>query len=255
MFDESTNDYGSERRSDHGGGGYDNRRGDSGGYSKDGNGGGYNKGNSGGYNNGGNGGGYNRGGGGGGGRKFTPKPEPDYPYLPIAIVLDDHAPEHVVRQAIELSQRLSRAGYTIRTRGGCKADIAIIDNQPRHVELHLPWSGFEGLESKIAWQGERTEAVGRALMQNWDTLVREKKSLGRLLGSYIRTVFGQKGDSVALALVTWSEDKAEIRRDVTSQTGRTSTAMLAAHFARIPVYNLANGDAFQRFCDRYQLEK
>lgn len=231
------------------------------------NGGGYNNQGSGqGYNsnqnsNSGNGGGWNnnqgntgqggwqkkpwQGGGGGGGKPFQRKEEPLDPtiYLPCAVSGNKGAPPEILAKIKELVGVLSNAGFTVRT--GCDGEIELAADEAatQKRERILPWRDFAEKESKLTWNSERAHCIAKMFHPTYDTM---KKGVQHILGKNARLILGDKMNSPARLLLTWSEDGVEHARQKSSRTGLVGHTIAIATASGVPVFNLGNPNAEQR---------
>lgn len=228
-----------------GGSGYSNNGGNQGGQQRSsGYGGGYNGGGQGGYNkgNGGGGqGGFNRGGGKGG---FQRKPEvvTDKLYKPYAVMSNDQIPEHALRQIQHAVERLNNKGFTARTNCSKGAAMAI-EQIATSKELILPWSGFEGRETKMGWTTGTALATTGRYHQSWDGL---SDAVKKIIASGVRLIAGDKMNSPALFLICWSQDGANHGTQVNKGTGNLSIPLSVASDLLIPIFNLGKEGDYER---------
>lgn len=236
--------------------GYQNNQNNGGNYQRQGSGGGQG---GGGYQGGQRQGGYQGGQSSGGGKGFQRNgPVPTHAYFPLAIVGNENPPPKVVEDLKTLITRFNEAGFTLRSRGVTDFDEYVEAARPKYHELHLPWREFEtktmpGVKktSPFTFHHERIEAMAIMLQPEYESL---KPGIRKIVASQLRPVLGKAGDSLAQALVVYTDDGAQCTSEVNSRTtGRAALAIMAATRFNIPVYNLARPDALQRLFDHFKL--
>lgn len=184
---------------------------------------------------------------GGGASKFQRKPETDLTlYKPYAFVVNDEIPKEVMERIAELFKRLEDMEYTMRV-GGMKGPDEYAESCVKKKEVHLPWRGFNDKESKFTWTSERAVAVAKMFHPAFDSM---KKGVQTFLAKNARLILGDKVNSPALFLITWTEDGAESSREKTSRTGFAGHPIAIASALGIPIFNFGRDDAFERL-DRY----
>ena len=73
-----------------------------------------------------------------------------------------------------------------------------------------------------------------------------KPAVQAFLGKNARMVLGNKLNSNALFLLCWSEDGAELKKDVVARTGNIGHTILIANSIGIPVFNLGKEGTKER---------
>lgn len=224
-----------------GSGGYDNRSSDNGNRGNGGGGGsGYSGGN--GYN-----GGDRRGGGGGGGdgKRFERKPEdPGFVYLPYAVTGNNKPSSDVVERIGKVMRKLDSMAYVARVGGHTDLEKAVEGfADPKTVEVHLPFKGFDERQSKFSFTGTFVTDVAAMFHASWDGL---SKGARVFMAKNIKLLAGKDGKSRAMFLIVWSEDGAETTDAVSNRTGNVGHIIKAAQAYRIPVFNFGNRDAEER---------
>lgn len=238
----------------------------SGGYSGGGQGGGYGGGQGGGgyqqnrpaYQNNNGGGGYqkkpwqpNNGGGGGGyGNKggfqrkvWTPEELARAQIYKSAVITGNENPPPAVHQALQrICPELEKRGFVIRT-GGMKGMENAVEEMARNLEVHLPWKGFDGKESKFTYTSDEAKEFAKRHQPAWDNM---KPVVQTFCAKNVRLVLGKDLKSPTQLLIIWSEDGAETARERTAKTGLTGVALSIAADLHIPVFNLQRPDAEQR---------
>lgn len=206
--------------------GYQNQRQEGGGY----NGGGYDN-NNGGYQNrqnnysgggyqqrqGGNGGGYQQRQSGG----FQRKPdEVSPPYLPVVMFVEKDMPSDVKQKFYQLASKLIGKGYTVRLNSDDPEFVKQVQTlSSKNVELYLPWRNFNQLESKHTYNTLTAMDVAQRNFQGWEKIPDAVKAI---LAAQVRMVFGDRNNSIALMIITYSGDGASRIAELTKDTGRVS---------------------------------
>lgn len=215
----------------------------------------------GGYNNGGgyqkrqwNGGGQGGGGGyqkrqygGGGGGGFQRKEETDFSlYKPYAFTANDTIPPDIMEKIVAIMRRLEAQEYTLRT-GGMEGPESVAEAAIKKIEVHLPWRDFNNKQSKFTWTMERAKAVAKMFHPAFDSM---KKGVQMFLAKNARLILGDKVNSPALFLLTWTEDGITSHKERTAKTGFAGHPIAIASAIGIPVFNFGNPAAFEQF-ERY----
>ena len=223
-----------------------------------GNGGGYQNNQGGGYQQkpsygGGNGGGYQNnpwspGGGGGAKAGFQRKvwtPEElarAVIYKSIVITGNENPPPAVLQALQRIIPELEKRNYVIRS-GGMKGMESAVEEMARNLEVHLPWKGFDGKESKFTYTSDEAKEFAKRYHPSWDQV---KPVVQTFCAKNVRLMLGKDLKSPTQVLIIWSEDGAEHVRERTAKTGLTGVAVALATDLRIPVFNLQRPDAEQR---------
>ena len=141
-------------------------------------------------------------------------------------------------QVVELEKR----GFVIRT-GGMKGMENAVEEMARNLEVHLPWKGFDGKESKFTYTSDEAKEFAKRHQPAWDNM---KPVVQTFCAKNVRLVLGKDLKSPTQLLIIWSEDGAETARERTAKTGLTGVALSIAADLHIPVFNLQRPDAEQR---------
>lgn len=141
-----------------------------------------------------------------------------------------------------LAKGLAQAGFVLRSGAADGADAAFeagCDAVAGLKEIWLPWRGFNGHADTgfypSAAHAERAATVHPA----WPRLGQGPQKLhARNVGQ----VLGAQLEEPVAFVVCWTKDGCETEQSRTRDTGGTGTAIVLAHRAGIPVFNLANTD-------------
>jgi hypothetical protein len=197
---------------------------------------GNNQGNSGSYNGG--SGGYNRNNRGGSGFKKFERPKEivtDQAYSPVAFFIDRTFSKEVKDKLRELIFKFASKQYVIRVNGDDKEFIESLKGvAEQNIEVYLAWKNFNEIDSKHYWNTETSGLIAAKFFSAWDKVSDQVRAF---LQRNIRMLFGDKNNSCAKILVTWSEDGASKTLDVSMATGKASHVIRAAAFYSIPVFN------------------
>lgn len=226
MFDDLDNDSGYNPQS-HGGSSGSSQSSQQNGQSQGGHSqsGGQNRYNGGGYQSGGN---YN-----GGGRKEDVLQDA---YIPVAFYVEKDFSDDVKNTFYSLASRMIAKKMTVRINGDDKAFIDRLRSlSEEKVEVYLPWRGFNQIESKKTYNGVTCKDVASRHFLGWEKI---PDSVKAILASQVRLIFGDKNNSIAMCLITWSKDGAGKPSEVTKDTGRSGFAIKMAGSFGFPVLNL-----------------
>ena len=236
----------SSQQQQHQSSGYNQRNQEQGGYNGGQYGGG---GGQGGYNNNRQGGGYNGGGGGqqrsggyGGGNNFQRKEDVlQDAYLPVAFYIEKDFPEEVKSQFFDIASKMLGKKMTVRINADDKTFIdklrALNDEK---VEVYLPWRGFNQIESKKTFNTITAKDIAAKHFLGWEKI---PDSVKAIIASQVRMMFGDRNNSIALCLITWSRDGASKAVEVNKDTGRGSFVIKMSASYGFPVLNLQKPQA------------
>jgi len=187
--------------------------------------------------------GYNGNNNNGGNRPFFKKKEEviEEPYVPVVIYVDRDFPPEVKTSLYNIASKLINKKITIRVNGDDKefADrlTALSDS---HVEVYIPWKGFNNMESKHSWNTLTSKHLAQLHFPGWDKI---PDSVKALMARNVRMVFGDKNNSIAMCIITWSKDGASKATEVTKDTGRSSFIIKMASSYGFPIVNVAKQTA------------
>ena len=159
------------------------------------------------------------------------------------VITGNETPPPMVEQALRrIVPELEKRGYVIRS-GGMKGVENAVEEMARNVEVHLPWKGFDGKESKFTYTSDEAKEFAKRHHPMWD---QAKPVIQTFCAKNVRLVLGKDLKSPTQILIIWSEDGAETTRERTAKTGLTGVALSVAAELRIPIFNLQRPDAEQR---------
>lgn len=164
-------------------------------------------------------------------------------YKPYAATGNQDAPDHIKAKFAEIAKKLEGYGYTARV-GGMEGLEEVVEKAVEKKEVHLPWREFNGKNSPFTFNSDRAFAVAKQFHPTFDGM---KKGIQAFLAKNARLILGNKMNSPALFLLCWTEDGVESIRNKTARTGFTGHPIAIASALGIPVFNLGNQDAEQRF--------
>lgn len=179
---------------------------------------------------------------GGGGQRFQRKPEViEEPYKPVTVYINRDFPEEVKENLLKVVNRLVSKGYTVRY----NAEEPEIHNRiqaisKKNTEAYLPWKGFNDLESKHYWNTLTAKHIAQTNFIAWEKV---PNAVQAMLARDVRTLFGDRNNSVTMGLITWSPDGVETAEAVTKETGRASFIIKLAAKYNFDVTNIAREGA------------
>lgn len=148
-------------------------------------------------------------------------------------------PEPVLEQMRSLAVALAQAGFTLRSGGADGADAAFEQGARTvpgaHMQIYLPWHGFNGNPSPLYTVEPRAVDVARRLHPAWHRL---SPAARKLHGRNCYQVLGLLLDTPSRLLVCWTADGCESAHTRTAKTGGTGTAIALAERHGVPVFNL-----------------
>ncbi len=187
--------------------------------------------------------------GGGGGKSpfqrkvWTPEELAKATVYKSVVITGNESPPPAVLQALQrLVPEMEKRGYVIRS-GGMKGMENAVEELARNLEIHLPWKGFDGKESKFTYTSDEAKEFAKRYHPAWD---QAKPVVQTFCAKNVRLMLGKDLKSPTQILIIWSEDGAEHVRERTAKTGLTGIAVALASELRIPTFNLQRPDAEQR---------
>ena len=157
------------------------------------------------------------------------------------------APPHILKLMRKLAARLAAIGYVLRSGAAIGSDTAFeegYDSVGGEKEIWLPWPGYENHVDTGLYPTAAHHSVAATLHPIWHRLGEgpqklHARNVGQILGKDLLT-------PVEFVLC-WTKDGAESDETRNRDTGGTGTAIGLASRHGIPVFNLANEDAYDRF--------
>lgn len=163
------------------------------------------------------------------------------PYIPVALYLEKEFPEDIKNQLYDIASKLIAKKMTVRINADDKAfiDRLRVLNDDK-VEVYLPWRGFNQIESKKTFNTVTCKDVAAKHFMGWEKI---PDSVKAIIASQVRMMFGDRNNSIALCLVTWSKDGASKATEVNKDTGRGSFIIKMSSSYGFPVLNLQKPQA------------
>lgn len=147
-----------------------------------------------------------------------------------------------------LSGRLADLGYVLRSGAADGADLACetgCDSVNGKKEIWLPWNGFNGHAPTGFYPVAAHRELAATMHPAWGHLTQGAQSLhARNMGQVLGTDLATPVDFV----LCWTPDGCESEATRTRDTGGTGMAIALASRRGIPVFNLAQPGAHDRFC-------
>jgi len=162
-------------------------------------------------------------------------------YVPVAIYVDRNFPPEVKTSLYNIASKLINKKITVRVNGDdkefCERLASLSDS---HVEIYIPWKGFNDFESKHRWNTQTSKHIAQLHFPGWDKIPDTVKAL---LARNVRMIFGDRNNSIALCVITWSKDGASRATEITKDTGYSSFIIKVASIYGFPVINIAKQSA------------
>lgn len=144
---------------------------------------------------------------------------------------------------VEVSRRLSKAGYTLRTGAAHGADKAFMSGTMR-CELYVPWNNYEGIEQKYSPPKE-AERLAEHFNQHWKNKF-ITRGIRALHARNMMIVAGPHLDAPVDFVACFTRDGCEGIAMRSAETGVTGSAIAYADSLGIPIINFANKGSLQR---------
>lgn len=158
-----------------------------------------------------------------------------------------------------LAGALAQREYTVRVGGARGADLDFeIGATAQHeelynVELYLPWPGFCEREAKAARMPRPRPGLLRPTDEAYDLAARYHPAWDMVPQRYRplharngHEVLGATLDAPSRFLLCWTADGADADHPPTQATGGTGQAIRIAIAYRVPVFNLARPETYDR---------
>lgn len=154
-------------------------------------------------------------------------------------------PGPVMEQMTKLGSILA-ANWILRSGHADGADIAFefgALSKNGELESYLPWRGFNRADMRLPWFKvpditKEQLAFAASFHPNWNACNTAAKTLH---ARNLNQIAGEHLDTPCNMVVCWTKNGEEV--------GGTATAIKAARYLNIPVFNLANEGALQAVCD------
>ena len=144
-------------------------------------------------------------------------------------------PDEWIPKIHEISKKLSKAGYTLRSGGAIGADTAF-ERYSRSSEIYVPFSGYnKRVGNAIDVVHPDAFVIASLLHPKWDNL---SKTAQALMARNTHQILGKDLNSPADFVVCWTPDGAYTEQMRTVETGGTGQAIALASRWKIPVFNL-----------------
>jgi len=186
--------------------------------------------------------------------KKEPKKDPtDVPNTPIVFFVDKSYPEEIKNKIFHYINKLMSKKINIRINGDDKEFIEKVNElKYSNLEIYIPFKGFNDIESKLYFNDETSKLIAAKYMPTIDKLPPVVQSL---LARNARLLFGNKNDSCAVAIITWSPDGATKLLEIGKDTGRASHIIKMAVSNFISVLNLQKPNCDIIFNKTFKLEE
>lgn len=188
-------------------------------------------------------------------KKFPKKAEvvTDIPYTPIAFFLDRDFPPEVKDRFYKYINKLISKNTVIRINGDDKDFILkLLELGYDKLEVYIAWKNFNDIESKFYYNTETSKMIAAKYNPGYEKLPDAVKAL---LARNARLLFGEKNNSCALSLITWSKDSAARLIDITRETGRATHVIRMALSNYISVLNINRENADIIFNKSFRLDE
>jgi hypothetical protein len=155
-------------------------------------------------------------------------------------------PPDVYALMVALASLLARAGWTLRSGAADGADSAFeqgCDAASGKKEIFLAWRGFNGSTSERYRVSSEALEMASTLHPAWERLGQGPR---KLHARNCNQVLGDNLDNPSHAVICWTKDGCETRKQRTNLTGGTGTAIVLADIKGVPVFNLKNDASRER---------
>lgn len=163
------------------------------------------------------------------------------PYVPVVIYVDRDFPPEVKNSLYNIASKLINKKLTVRVNGDDKDFYDRINTlSDNHLEVYTPWKNFNNIETKHYYNTLTSKHIANQHFPGWEKIPDGVKAM---LARNVRMMFGDKNNSIALCLITWSKDGASKASEVTKDTGRSSFIIKMSSSFGFPVVNIAKNTA------------
>lgn len=183
-----------------------------------------------------------------GGQQWQRKPDVvSPPYLPIAIYIDKDFPQEVKDKLYGVASKLISKGYTIRYNADDRElHPKLQDLSSKNTEAYVPFKGFNEVDTRHYFNTLTSKHMAQ---ENFPAYEKVPGVVQSLLARNIRMLFGDKNNSCAMEVITWSPDGVIKSHLVTKETGRASFIIQVASKYGFGIVNINNKESVQRFVD------
>lgn len=186
--------------------------------------------------------------------KTKPKGK-DYIYLPIALYIDKEFPSEVKKELYNISSALLSKGYVIRLPADEDKDIyeKLRSLSNDKVEGYLPWKDFDTIKDGIFQQNKFASIIVKNEFK--EAYVKLPNVVKAKLERNVKLLIGTDTyrSGPAIALITWSKDKAKSSTHVTKETGRAGFLISIASKFGIKIYNIEDKNDLLSINDDFKL--
>lgn len=165
-------------------------------------------------------------------------------------------PENILNLMEEISIKLDKIGYTVRSGGADGADLAF-ERKVSKKEVYIPWKGFNKSNSPLIF--DKSENMNLALSiaaENHFIFDKLSPPVKNLMGRNVYQILGSNLDKSVDFVVCWTKDGCESHKTRKKETGGTGLAISVASKLGIKIYNLKNNkskkDLFD-FIDEFEI--
>lgn len=163
------------------------------------------------------------------------------PYIPIAVYVDREFTNEIKNSLYNIISKLIAKKITIRINGDDKEFTEKVSSlSDKHVEVYIPWKNFNEIDSKHYYNTPTSKHLANIHFQGWEKVPDPVKAI---LARNVRMIFGDKNNSIALCLITWSKDGASKASEITKETGKSSFIIKLASTYGFPVINISKQSA------------
>lgn len=142
------------------------------------------------------------------------------PYIPVAVYVDETFPSDIKDKIYNLISKLISKKITVRLNGDDREFVSRVTTlSSKYTEIYIPWKNFNEIDSKHSWNTLTATHIASTNFGAWDKI---SNAVKKFMARNVRMIFGDKNNSVVMALLTWSQDGANKATEVTKDTGRVS---------------------------------
>ena len=136
----------------------------------------------------------------------------------------------------QIASKLIGKRYTVRVSGIDKQFAErVMKLSDSKVELYLPRRNFNEMESKRTFNTLTAKHVASLNFAGWEKI---PDAIKAFLAAQVRMVLGDRNNSPAMCVITWSPDGAAKHAEVTKETGRSGFIIKMSSNYGFPVVNI-----------------